>query len=407
MKQPSAYIGRQPDLNRNQQIIGYQILFRPAKHQQDHGTEDAERHIGSHIIVNTLSNMDASALIGNKYAFIKVGPSLLMSDFLDLLNPQRVILELSSTLDSDPAIIKRTEQLRRHGFGLALDDYRPADKRHGLLHIANYVKLSLQRLGREPLDELSQELRHFPLIQIAEQVESQQDFAYCHEIGMDGFQGRYFARPETLSAQTLHPQLGNIIQLLNKLRSNAEPTEIELGFKQDVAMSYKLFRYINSAGFALVNEITNFRQAVTLLGYQKLYRWLTLLLVTASEDVGVPPALLKTAVTRARFMELLARQVGRRLEPDNAFVTGMFSLLDVLLDMPMTNALDNLLLPDDIRTALLDRTGVLGVMLRLVESCEDPQLADTGLLSHALELSPDILNAAHVSALSWVEELRI
>ena len=190
MKQPSAYIGRQPVLNRNQQIIGYQILFRPAKHQQDHGTEDAERHIGSHIIVNTLSNMDASALIGNKYAFIKVGPSLLMSDFLDLLNPQRVILELSSTLDSDPAIIKRTEQLRRHGFGLALDDYRPADKRHGLLHIANYVKLSLQRLGREPLDELSQELRHFPLIQIAEQVESQQDFAYCHEIGMDGFQGR-------------------------------------------------------------------------------------------------------------------------------------------------------------------------------------------------------------------------
>ena len=405
--QPSpAFIGRQPVLNRNQQIIGYQLLFRPVATGSMPAADDEPAN-GAHVLVNTLSNMDAAALIGNKFAFIKVGQGLLVSEFLELLHPRRVILELCPSLPASAEMRRRVIHLRQHGFGLALDDYQPGGEQDSFLPAINYVKLNLARLGQERLEKTAATLRQHPVILIAEQVESHDDFRWCRSIGIDGFQGHYFTRAETLNNRSVHPQLANIINLLNMLRGNADLDEIELGFRQDVAMSYKLFHYINSAGFALVNEVASFRQAVTLLGYQKLYRWLTLLLVTASEEVGAPSALLKTAVTRGRFMELLTRNLGHGHESDNGFIVGMFSLIHVLLEMPLESALDNLLLPEIARHALLEQSGWLGQLLQLVIACEDPALRDVQVLAEALGLSAQTLNSAHVAALGWVEELRI
>ncbi len=403
----SAFIGRQSVLNRNQQIIGYELLFRLSG--QAHTTDfDSDIQAGTHVLVNTLSNMDSHTLIGNKLAFINIGSQMLMSDFLELLHPQRVILELAGTIEANEAALARARQLRAHGFGIALDDFHYGSGQEAFLATANYVKLNLARLGTDELQRTSQKLMQLPVIQIAEHVQTREEFAFCHELGMDGFQGHYFAKPETLSARTVHPSLHNILNLLNMLRQNADVPDIEFALKQDVAMSYKLFRYINSAGVALVNEISSFRQAVTLMGYQKLYRWLTLLLVTASEDSGAPPALLKTAVTRARFLELLGKARGLHGDKaDDCFIVGMFSLLDVLLDMPMPLVLDNLLLPQPVCDALLERKGLFGSLLTLVETCEDPNMKSIQPLCQELGISADMLNSAHVAALDWVENLRL
>ncbi|MBL8508954.1 MAG: HDOD domain-containing protein, partial [Chitinimonas sp.] len=189
--------------------------------------------------------------------------------------------------------------------------------------------------------------------------------------------------------------------------NNAEITEIENALKRDVALSFKLLRYINSAGFGLSCEIHSFRHAVTILGYQKLYRWLTLLLVTASSDAGTPPALMKTAVTRGRLVELLGSHMLDGTDRDNLFIVGVFSLLDVMLDMPMEKILETLLLPDAVSDALLSRTGIYGPFLELAEACEDPEMADVPRLCEHLQLTPEMLNKAHVSALAWVEELGV
>nr|WP_239689639.1 HDOD domain-containing protein [Aquitalea pelogenes] len=274
------------------------------------------------------------------------------------------------------------------------------------MEFANYVKLDIQNRDPNHFQVLAARLRSYPVIRIAERVETHEQYHLCKELGMDGFQGYYFAKPETLSAKVIHPTFSNALELLNLLRMDADLRKVEQILKRDVALSYKLLRYVNSAAAGLNTTISSFSHAVTVLGYKKLYRWLTLLLVTASDDGRAPPALQKTAVTRGRLMELLGAELGMSPDDcDNLFIVGMFSLLDVLFDMPMNAILEHLQLPVCIIEALAARKGRMGMLLQLTQSCEDGQLNGVDALCQQLGLTPEQLNQSHVAALAWVEDL--
>lgn len=402
----NAFIGRQPILNRQQQIIGYELLFRLTG--ESHTAEfSSDMQAGTNVLVNTISNMGTDWLVGNKLAFINVAESMLESNFLELLQPQRVILEIVETTKPTAELLSRLKDLRAQGFGIALDDFVLTPQTLPFMEFANYVKFDIQQLGIKQVPALSKELRKFPVLQVAEKVETKDEFKQCLDFGFDCFQGFYFAHPETLSAKVINPGYANILNLLNMLRNNAEIRDIENALKRDVALSFKLLRYINSAGFGLSCEIQSFRHAVTILGYQKLYRWLTLLLVTAGAETGAAPALLKTAVTRGRLVELLGSHFLDGQEKDNLFIVGMFSLLDVLLDMPMDKILETLILPDPVCDALLERSGIYGPYLELAEACEDPDMLEVPRLCENLLVTPDMLNRSHVQALAWVEEIGV
>ncbi|MBB5192808.1 EAL and modified HD-GYP domain-containing signal transduction protein [Silvimonas terrae] len=404
MTQDHAFIGRQPILNRQQQIIGYELLFRLNKEALT-AEFSSDMQAGTNVLVNTISNMGTDWLVGSKLAFINVAESMLESNFLELLQPQRVVLEVLETTTATPELLARVKELRSQGFGIALDDFELSPQTAPFLEFANYIKLDVQALGMDRLPAISKALRKYPVLQIAEKVETKEEFRKCMDIGFDAFQGYYFAHPETLSAKVINPNYANILNLLNMLRNNAEIRDIENALKRDVALSFKLLRYINSVGFGLSCEIQSFRHAVTILGYQKLYRWLTLLLVTASTEAGSPPALLKTAVTRGRLVELLGSHLLDGQDRDNLFIVGIFSLLDVLLDMPMDRVLETLILPESIADALTERSGIYGPFLELAEACEDPDMSEVPRLCDQLQLTPDMLNRAHGQSLLWVEEL--
>ena len=404
--QDHAFIGRQPILNRQQQIIGYELLFR--LDQEAVSAEfSSDMQAGTNVLVNTISNMGTDWLVGSKLAFINVAESMLESNFLELLHPQRVVLEIVETTQPTPELLGRLKELRAQGFGIALDDFVLTPQTAAFVEFANYIKLDIQQLGMPQVPMLSKELRKFPVLQVAEKVETKAEFKECMDIGFDCFQGYYFAHPETLSAKVINPSYANILNLLNMLRNNAEIRDIENALKRDVALSFKLLRYINSAGFGLSCEIQSFRHAVTILGYQKLYRWLTLLLVTAGAETGAAPALLKTAVTRGRLVELLGAHFLDGQDRDNLFIVGMFSLLDVLLDMPMDRVLETLVLPENVCDALQHRSGMYGPFLELAEACEDPEMSEVPRLCEQLQLTPEMLNRAHVQSLTWVEELGV
>ena len=405
MTSQSAFIGRQPVLNRNQQLIGYELLFRASEEANSAGPH-SELQADTQVLVNTLNNMGTSWLIGNKLAFINVGEAMLTSDFLELLPPRRVILDIAPDISASSELLSRARHLRSLGFGIALDDFSFEAQSAAFLEFANYVKLDIQNRNTNHFQVLAARLRSYPVIRIAERVETHEQYHLCKELGLDGFQGYYFAKPETLSARVIHPTFSNALELLNLLRMDADLRQVEQILKRDVALSFKLLRYVNSAAAGLNTTISSFSHAVTVLGYKKLYRWLTLLLVTASDDGRAPPALQKTAVTRGRFMELLGEQLGLNHDDcDNLFIVGMFSLLDVLFDMPMPNILEHLQLPVPLIEALSERKGQMGALLQLTCSCEDGQLAGVVELSAQLKLSAEQLNQAHVAALAWVEDL--
>ncbi|MDD3353419.1 HDOD domain-containing protein [Zoogloea sp.] len=222
--------------------------------------------------------------------------------------------------------------------------------------------------------------------------------------GYDGASGWFFLRGIKTDGK-LAPSHAQIVRLLNLVRRNAEVKDIENVLKQDVALSYKLLRYINSVGFGLMCEIQSFRHAVTILGYEKLNKWLSVLLVSASRDPSAP-ALMQTAIARGRFMEQIGRAFFEKNELDNLFITGAFSMLHLLLGASLQAALEEMHLPAPIADALLGGDGVFAPFLKLaraLESFDDKALAS---LASELHISAEQINRAHLEALSFADSLQ-
>lgn len=396
-EQDQVFLARQPIVDRGQNIVGYELLFRRNATTESARVTDAPR-ADVNILENALANMGTEWLPGSRLAFINASLSLLKSDFLSLLPAGRFVLELQENFPACPENLELCRQLRGKGFRFALDSFAPTPERQSLLEVADYVKLDARLLNSGIPDGIQA-----PQV-IATRVESRDSFAACKGAGAALFQGYYFAKPENLSAKTLNPSLIHMLDLLKKVRMNAEMREIEQMFKLDVALTYRLLRYINSAALRRRTEIRSIRGAITQLGYHQLYRWLTLLLITAGEE-NVAPVLVKTAITRGRLTELLGQIKLDAYESDSLFIVGVFSLLDILLDMPMEKILQQLSLPESIGEALLRRQGIYGPCLSLAEACEAEEAGRIAALAGSLAIDPMRVNRLHLEALAWAETL--
>jgi EAL and modified HD-GYP domain-containing signal transduction protein len=403
--QDHAYIGRQPILDTKQRIIAYELLFRHSALAQDAVIEDDLKSC-ARVLVNTMSDIGANWLLGDKLAFINVSEEMLQSEFLELLPPQRTVLEVLETVKHSEAVIARLKELRSHGFHIALDDFVPTADTIPLLQCAHYIKLDIQAHGLENTAKVFAKLKSLPLKIIAEKVETHEEYEACKKLGFHYFQGYYFAHPETLSAKVINPSYASVLDLLNIVSKDADVKDIEDGFKRDPALSFKLLRYINSVGFGLSCEIQSIRHALTILGSKQLYRWLTLLLVTAGES-ATSPALMKTAITRGRLTELLGADFFDKADRDNLFIVGVFSLLDAMLAMPMDQVLEKVLLPETVNDALLRREGIYGPFLQLAEACEGANTERIEELAASLQYDPAKVNSCHIAALAWVENLGV
>lgn len=404
MQVDHAFIGRQPILDANQQIVAYELLFRRSASDD---TAEIENDVRSctQILVNTLNDMGTQWLLGDKQAFININTEVLLGEFVELLPPKRTVLELLSGSTSDENIVQRIAALRAQGFQFSISTLEDSSLLALLPH-ADYVKLNVLKLGLDKALALFGKLQSRAVRVIAENVESHHDFEACKKAGFELFQGFYFAHPETLAAKVIHPAYASVLEILNLVSRKAEIKEIELAFKHDVALSFKLLRYINSVGFGLSSEIQSIRHAITILGYDQLYRWLTLLMVTAGEN-SAPPALMKTAITRGRLTELLGAGYLSKQERDDLFIVGVFSLLDAMLEMPMEQALEKLNLTEPVTDALLHRSGVYGPFLQLSEACEGAEVEKIHELAESLVMDPEMVNKCHIDALSWTEGLGI
>jgi EAL and modified HD-GYP domain-containing signal transduction protein len=400
-----AFIGRQPIMDEKQQIIGYELFFRHSADAESAVFEDEFKAYSS-VLMNTIGGIDMQWLLGDKLAFINVNEEMLKSEFLELMPPKRTVLEVLRTVTPSAAIIERCQNLREQGFKIALDNPQLNADTSPLLACADYIKIDIQTLNSAELQKAFNQL-HVPSVKIiAEKVETDTQFDECKKIGFRLFQGFHFARPETFTAKVINASFDSVLNILNTVSQDAEINEIEAGFKKDTALSFKLLRYINSVGFGLSCEIQSINHALTILGRKQLYRWLTLLMVTAGEN-STPPALMKTSITRGRLTELLGESYFEKHDRDNLFIVGVFSLLDAILKMSMETVLEKIQLPEAVSEALLTREGIYGPFLQLTEACEDSDNQRILEIAELLQFDANKVNECHIAALAWVETLGI
>lgn len=308
--------------------------------------------------------------------------------------PQNSMVEVPAGLLAEPAVQGLLQKLLAAGVGICLGDYAPG--------MAIPAQLQFRFVLADAV--AYPKMLDAPGLMIARHVADHRHFAEVVGSGYSGAAGWFFLKGMPVSDK-LNASHGQIVRVLNLVRRNAELKDIEAALKQDVTLSYKLLRYINSAGFGLATEIQSFKHAVTMLGYDKLNKWLSLLLVTASRDPAAP-ALMQTAIARGRFMEIIGQGRFDKVQIDNLFVTGAFSLLDILLGSHMDAVLEQMHLPAAIASALRDGSGPYAPLLDLARACEEEGIAGITAQAEALQLTPEQVNHAQFEALVFADSLQ-
>lgn len=405
MATTDIFLGRQPILDRDQRIVAYELLFRAGDTAGVTVTDDMQATAS--VIHHAFSEMGVQTVLGTQLGFINISADMLLSDLVELLPRSQVVLELLETIRVTDAVVERCRELKQQGFTLALDDFVFNESYRPLLALVDIVKVDLLLHSQDELRSVTTQLKQWPVKLLAEKVDSAEQAAFCHSLGFDLFQGYYFARPLVLSAKRADPSQMALIQLLGLVLRDAETPQIEQLFKQHPNLTYNLMRLVNSVASGLHRSIPSVSQAIMVLGRKQLQRWLQLLLFTLQSGSTYPNPLLLLAATRGKMMELLAAKQQRNPDYcDQAFMTGILSLIESLIDKPLADIVSELNLGDRLAAALLQREGELGVLLKLVESLEHPDLKDThSLLAQSGALSLSDLTAAEIDAMSWANQI--
>jgi EAL and modified HD-GYP domain-containing signal transduction protein len=411
-----VFLGRQPILDRQQQLFAYELLFRGASAENGNFVSFTDgQQATAAAIINTFSELSLAEALGPYQGFLKVDEDLLSSGQAEALPPQTVVLEILDTVAQTPEMIARCEQLRQAGYILATQ-VRPESldiDGQPLLKIVEFIKVDISRAEAGSLKPLVSALKPLRKTLLAEKVESDEQMRLCHEIGFDLFQGYYFARPKAIEGKKrLQSSEAALLRLLGLISQDADTVEIEAVFKQEPVLTISLLRLTNSAGSGLTTRITSLRHAITLLGRRQLLRWLQLLLYSgASSSAPVVNPLLQLAATRGRLMELLVdhtpevKQHGRDLV-DQAFMAGILSLMPIMLGAGFDEIFAQLPLATPVLDALGEHRGILGELLTLVEALEEeaPDQA-VAVLQRLPGIDTAYTNSCLTLALGWANNL--
>jgi EAL and modified HD-GYP domain-containing signal transduction protein len=394
---------RQAILDHTRAVFGYELFDRSTPISEHTASSDAQ------LLFNALSLAENDALAANKTIFINCTHDSLAGGHLDLVDPPRVVLEIPplpiSQIDQVHNRLPNLETLKRRGFRLAFDYSILTRSYENWLPLASFIKFDLSILKPDAIRSfvtLAQTKSQARLV--AEKVETHQQYQHVSGLGVGLFQGYWFAEPAEVHGRRMRSSQANILQLIDLVRKQASTEALEDLLKRDPTLSFNLLRFINSAGFGVRAEVTSFKHAVMLLGLNRLFKWAVLLMTTAG-DSETPSAIGTTAVVRGRLMELLATGILSPEDCDNAFVVGVFSLLDAMLGMRMSDALAAVNLPAVVNDALLSQDGPLAPYLELAQACESGNDAAFARSAAALGLSSSQINWAHLQALSWAESL--
>jgi EAL and modified HD-GYP domain-containing signal transduction protein len=407
----NVFLGKQPILDRNQNLIAYELFFR-SNERDEKADFDDDLAATANVIVNAYGHFGIHNLLGEQRGFINVNRELILSDIVELLPSNHVVLELKSTDKFDDELIAKCKELKKVGHQCALDGVVTLNEEiRRILPVINIVKIDVSQLDKESLASLVSQYKRWPVLLLAEKVETPELAKECLALGFEMFQGYYFAKPENISGKRADPGKLSLLKLLQLVMSDSDIEEIDKEFKRQPGLSYNLLRMVNSAASGLPQKINSIKQSIALLGRKQLQRWIQLLLYTNDSSGGggnMANALLQTAAARGKLMELIAavERPHDKMHQERAFMVGILSLLDTLLGIEMQQIIDKLSLPEDMSNALLNRSGRLGQELKLIEANETSELGVVkSLLSELGFLTQSKLTDLELETLGWVNRI--
>lgn len=352
-------IGRQQILDSKLNTFAYEILFRGKDF--DLSVEESATSATKQVITDTILEIGLNQLVGPHLAFINFTTQNILEKTPLHLPKERIVIEVLENVEVDAQIITNLRELSARGYTIALDDFALTPQWLPLLEFVDIIKLDIMAFSLAETQQLIEKLKPYKLRLLAEKVETQQEFQLLQEWGCELFQGFFFSKPNIVEGKRLGVSQTATLQLLALINNeDVSFKEVSKVISQDVNLSFKLLRYINSASFALARKVDSLQHAATYLGLKELRRWVNILALSSMSSK--PPVVLQTILVRAKMCELLALEIKK--DPEVFFLVGLLSGLDSIVDLPLEKALEQLPLSSKVTTAILDKTGLAGEALQ-------------------------------------------
>ena len=393
-----VFVARQPIFDATREVIGYELLFRDGLANAFSGIDGTEAT--RQVMLNTFVLFGLHRLTTGRPAFVNFTREALLGGMATLFPTHSLVIEVLETVEEDPEVVEQCYKFRDLGYTIALDDFTDIKGHEALIECADIIKVDFSLVAREQRRDLATYFKNRKVRLLGEKVETYDDFREAQDVGYALFQGYFFARPEVLNRADVPGRRTHHVRLLRELqRPKVNVNDVEAIIKQDLALSYRLLRYINSSLFGLRSEIQSVRHALLLMGEDDVRRWATLAALSSIAN-DKPPELIELGLARARFCENLRPMLGQEPEAaEELFLLGLFSVLDACMDISMQDALKELAVPARVKGALTGVKGKLRDVLDLVLAFE---IADWEAIdAKAKGLDRNALIGAHLASLDW------
>lgn len=391
------YAARQPILDRDKNLFAYELLFRDSL---ENVFPEVDANEATSKLIESQLNIGIDDFTGNKPAFINFTLDTLMKKYPTMIHPDHIVVEILETVQPGKKLLNECRQLKEAGYIIALDDYIHEKVWRHFYPYIDIIKVDFMETTFEQMAEIKQSIADFPNIKLlAEKVETIEEFEKALELGFSYFQGYFFSKPEVVKSRSLAPAQLTLAELLFETsKPDFDLEKVSKVFERDVSLAYKLLRYANSAIFKRRADIATIKQALVVLGIVELKKFLSILFA-AQVGADKPAELMRLSMTRARFCELMAQQ--HKTDMSTAFLTGLMSLIDAILDEPIESVMEKLPLSEEIKTALIERKGYLAGYVEVTRCFEQANWSRSDSLMSKMGLDKDSLPELYTDAIEW------
>jgi c-di-GMP-related signal transduction protein len=397
------YIARQPIFSRTKEIYAYELLFRGGTENYFTGIDGDSAT--SRVLSNTFFNTGVEQLTSGKRAFINFTKSLLVKKIPLMFPPQFTTIEVLENVEPDAQVIDACSEFSRQGFDIALDDFEYIPALDPVINLAQIIKIDFMKSTKEQIKDYCRRFLPRGIKLLAEKVETAIEFEEALKMGFTYFQGYFFSKPQVIKETEIPALKMNLLRIIAEVKGDAfNVSKLQKLIEQDVGISYKLFRYLNSPFFRRMQEISSIHQAIVMLGEKGVGNFLSVIILSElSQDK--PDELIKSSVIRARMCEKLRLEQGKGPDISELFTLGLFSHIDAILDNTMENIMKKLPLSMNIKKTLLGEKNALKDYLDLAVSYQNASWEEVSMLANKLQINQDNLPTIYFDALGWADSV--
>ena len=393
------FIARQPIFDRNMKVFGYELLYRAGQDSTCYkGTSAAS---STATVLLGIMELGLENIVEDKKAFVNFDYDFLLSDGIELIQPEKMIIEVLETTSLDEKIAERLKELKKRGYRIALDDFEDDIRSITLLDSIEIIKYDLIIT---PLDKIASDVKYAigrKKILLAEKIETQDEFELAKKMGFHLFQGYFFSKPSIVggmrtkySSNIIYQQI--IAELHKEFPSFRKMAEI---IETDVNMAYRILKVAGRK-----KSEKTIVKVLQLMGLKELERWVNVLLLQELSNKK-PKELIRLSLVRAKFGELIAANSIYQQRRYEISLMCLFSVLDAMMDLPMEEALTDLPISEDVRELLIYQTGDLIPIYEIIHCYEQGDCENVLKTAETIRIEPSHLGKWYVEAIKWADSI--